>query len=64
VKKSKPLGFPITAAQLRYADKRALARLLRFLNLDVWDHNKLANILNEGVTVLKRAHIAVNRKKA
>ena len=57
-----PKGFPITAAQLRYADKEALARLLRFLDLDVRNCDALAKILNEGVTIWKRAHIAVNRK--
>ncbi len=65
MKKSIPKGFPITPAQLRHADPLALARLLRFLDLEdpaVGTYERLAEMLNEGVTVWKRAHIAVNRK--
>lgn len=65
-----PHGFPITVAQLRHADehKRTLARLLRFLwtrtpeVASVTTYEQLAGILNVGVTMWKRAHIAVNKK--
>ena len=60
--KPKPKGFPITAAQLRYANVEALDRLFRYLKVPLHgSYEKLAEKLNEGVTVWKRAHIAVNR---
>jgi len=62
----KPKGFPITIAQLRHADPQSLARLMRFLDLEdpkVRTYERLAEVLNEGVTMWKRAHIAVNRKR-
>jgi hypothetical protein len=64
VKRQKPKGFPITSAQLRHSSATALGRLLRFLKLEEPPRTfeGLARVLNEDVTVLKRAHIAVNRK--
>jgi len=64
VKRQKPRGFPITPSQLRHADAHALARLLRFLRLPepTASFEKLAELLNDGVTVWKRAHVAVNKK--
>ena len=57
-----PRGFPITVAQLRHADVKALARLVRFLGVTPGTYDGLASLLNEGVTVQKRAHVAVNRR--
>jgi uncharacterized protein YchJ len=56
-------GFPITVAQLRYADAKAVSRLKGFLGLTEVNHEELAMVLNEGVTAWKRAHIAVNKKR-
>ena len=55
-------GFPITTAQLRHADVKALARLVRFLGVTPGTYEGLAFVLNEGVTRWKRAHIAVNKR--
>ena len=54
-------SFPITTAQLRYAKPQDVSRLLGFLGLEVRNYEELATVLNEGVTVWKRARSAANR---